>query len=88
MCISMHFMRTTIELTNEQRAELLRLAAKRRLKGFSTIIQEAVDDYLQRQGGKDKSIAIALALKGSLASKEADELEERVNLIRETWRCS
>jgi predicted transcriptional regulator len=84
----MKSMRTTIELNNEQRAELLRLAAKRRIKGFSVIIQEALDEYLLRQGGKEKSITVALALKGCLANKEAHEFEERVNLIRETWRCS
>ncbi|MGD0309382.1 MAG: ribbon-helix-helix protein, CopG family [Acidobacteriota bacterium] len=81
-------MRTTIELTDEQRAELLRLAAKRRLKGFSEIVQEALDEYLQRQGGRDEAIATALTLKGCLKRKEADEFEKRVKLLRETWRCS
>jgi predicted transcriptional regulator len=82
------FMRTTIELTDDQRAELVRLAAKRRLKGFSTIVQEAVDEYLHRQGGKEKAIANALQLKGCLDPAAADEMESRINLIREAWRCS
>ena len=82
------FMRTTIELTDEQRTELIRLAAERGQKGFSLIIQEAVDEYLRRQGGREQEIAVALALKGSLAGKEADEFLGRVNKIRENWRCS
>jgi predicted transcriptional regulator len=84
----MTFMRTTIELTDEQRAELVRLAAARRLKGFSSIIQEAVDEYLKRQGGRGREIATALTMKGSLAGKEADEFVERVNRMRDDWRCS
>ena len=88
MYINMHNMRTTIELTDDQRSELVRLAAKRRLKGFSMIVQEAIDDYLRRQGGRDQAIATALTLKGCLEGEAADELEDRINLIRETWRCS
>jgi len=84
----MSCMRTTIELTDDQRAELVRLAARRRLKGFSLIIQEAVDEYLRQQGGREKAIATALTLKGCLGIEEADELEERIRLIREQWRCS
>ena len=81
-------MRTTIELTDDQRAELVRLSAKRRLKGFSQIVQEAVDEYLLRQGGREQAIATALTLKGLLGKKEADELAERVRVVRELWRCS
>ena len=81
-------MRTTIELTDEQRAELLRLAANRHLKGFSSIVQEALDEYLRRQGGKEESIATALTLQGSLKGKAADEFEERIESLRELWRCS
>jgi metal-responsive CopG/Arc/MetJ family transcriptional regulator len=81
-------MRTTIELTDEQRAELLRLAAKRHMKGFSQIIQEAVDEYLQHQGGKAEAINAALSLEGCLDSKAADKFEERVRSLRELWRCS
>jgi predicted transcriptional regulator len=81
-------MRTTIELTDDQRAELMRLAAKRRLKGFSPIVQEALDEYLQRQGGREQAIARALTLQGCLGKKAADELEESVRQARELWRCS
>lgn len=81
-------MRTTIELTDEQRAELLRLAAKRRAKGFSRIVQEALDEYLRRQESKEQEISTALTLKGCLKGKAAAEFEERVKSLRESWRCS
>jgi hypothetical protein len=88
MCIRMLPMRTTIELTDEQRSELLRLAAKRHLKGFSQIVQEAVNEYLLHQGGKAEAIDAALSLEGCLDSKAADRFEERVLSLRESWRCS
>jgi Arc/MetJ family transcription regulator len=81
-------MRTTIELTDEHRAELLRLAAQRGVKGFSYIVQEALNEYLRRQGGREQAIATALTLKGCLTGKAADDFEERVESLREDWRCS
>jgi len=81
-------MRTTIDLTSEQRAELLRIAAKRSMKGFSSLVQEALDEYLRRQGGKEQAIKTALTLRGSLKGKSADEFETRVTSLRELWRCS
>jgi hypothetical protein len=41
-------MRTTIEITDHQRARLLDLAARRGAKGFSRFVQEALDDYLRK----------------------------------------
>jgi len=81
-------MRTTIDLTDEQRAELLRLAAKRGMKGFSLIIQDALEEYLKNQGAKEEAIATALTLKGCLKGKAADDFEWRVKSLRELWRCS
>jgi len=84
----MPIMRTTIELSDEQRAELLRLAASRGAKGFSRIVQEAVDEYLRREDGKAQAVRAAISLEGSLDSGAADKLEERVRSLRELWRCS
>jgi Arc/MetJ family transcription regulator len=81
-------MRTTIDLTDEQRAELLKMAANRGLKGFSSIVQEALDEYLMRQTNKKQAISTAISLQGCLKGKEADEFEKRTKSIRELWRCS
>ena len=79
-------MRTTIELTEDQRAELLRLAAQRGVKGFSQLVQEAVDSYLKSQASRAGLIEAAIALKGVLKDKAADEFEARTQAIREVWR--
>jgi hypothetical protein len=81
-------MRTTIELTDEQRAELLKIAANRGMKGFSFIVQEALDEYLKHQLRKKEAVATALSLQGCMQTKEADDFEKRTRSIRETWRCS
>ena len=79
-------MRTTIELNENQRAALLHLAAKRGLKGFSHIVQEALERYLEQQASRQNLIDAALELKGALSGEPADELTERVQDIRGHWR--
>jgi Arc/MetJ family transcription regulator len=79
-------MRTTIELDDHQRAELLRLAAQRHEKGFSTIVREALDFYLRHQRGTQDLVDRALQLEGSFSQDEADHLRETSRALRESWR--
>ena len=48
-------MRTTIELTDEQRARLLAVAARRGLRGYSLVVQEALAAYLKLPPSKPKA---------------------------------
>ena len=79
-------MRTTVELDNAQRAELLKLAAQRGEKGFSSVIREALDLYLRQHRAKREVVAQALELEGSFSDDEADALEASVLHLREKWR--
>ena len=79
-------MRTTIEISDEQRAKLVEMAARRGEKGFSRLVQEALDRYLADEGGRKARVEAALALGGSLSDKAADALEESVNEVRSAWR--
>ncbi len=79
-------MRTTVELTEEQRAELLKLAAQRGMKGFSSLVQEAIDSFLDQQASRASLIDAALAMKGSLENDSGDEFEARTKSIRKNWR--
>jgi Arc/MetJ family transcription regulator len=79
-------MRTTIEITDSQRAQLLKLAAERGEKGFSSLVQEALDRYLAEQGSRNDRVAAALKLEGALDLEAGDQLEASVRLIRSTWR--
>jgi predicted transcriptional regulator len=86
MYVTMEEMRTTIEMNPEHRARLLELAANRGEKGFSTVVAEALDLYLEAQRGRTNAIRSALALKGSMSAKEAAALLAETRRIRTDWR--
>ena len=78
-------MRTTVEITDEQRVALSALAARRGLRGFSALVREAIDHYLATEQGDD--LEDVLALRGLLDDDEADALERHVADLREAgWR--
>lgn len=79
-------MRTTVEITDVQRAELLKLAAQRGEKGFSSIIREALALYLRHHRARRAAVAAALAVEGSFGDDEADALEASVRTLRGSWR--
>ena len=79
-------MRTTIELTDRQRAKLLELAAERGEKGFSRLVQEAIDRYLEENVARRDRVQAALAVGGTFDEEAADALEDSVRRIRGTWR--
>ncbi len=79
-------MRTTIELKDEHRAALLALAARRKKKGFSALIGEAVDVYLKSVRDEEGKRRRALAAIGSFSAKEAEDLRKHVRELRKTWR--
>ncbi len=79
-------MRTTIEMKPEHRARLLELAARRGEKGFSSIIAEAIDAYLETAADGDRARKRALSLRGRFRPREAERLRSTVARIREFWR--
>ncbi len=79
-------MRTTIEIPDDLRAELLKLAARRGEKGFSRLVQEALIRYLDEVRRRERLAREAESAIGSLSDAEADALEESVRLLRESWR--
>jgi len=79
-------MRTTIEITDEQRSALLAIAAGRGLKGFSPVVQEALDSYLAARAKDSARIAAARASRGTLGDDEADELSRTCSQLRSQWR--
>jgi predicted CopG family antitoxin len=79
-------MRTTIELKDEHRAKLLELAARRGEKGFSDLLAEAIEIYLEALARDEENRKVALGLRGSLSEAEADELRQATRSLRESWR--
>jgi hypothetical protein len=79
-------MRTTLEITDEQRARLLEIAAARGEKGFSSVVREAIDRFLEANAHRAEQIEAALELAGSLGKRAAEELERDAEAARRHWR--
>jgi len=79
--------RTTIEISNELRAKLLALAARKGLRGYSEIVREAVEEYIARQDKKQEALEKVLKLKGSLTSEEADAAEKTIREFWDRWKA-
>jgi len=79
-------MRTTIEITEAQRAELLKIAGARGEKGFSSVVRDALDLYLKAYASRKDAVRAALGVRGAFTDSEADLFEAEVAAIRRTWR--
>lgn len=79
-------MRTTIEITEAQRAELLKLGAARGDKGFSAVVRDALDLYLKQHRARAAAVRVALALKGTLDDDDADAMLGEARSLRGRWR--
>ena len=80
------FVRTTIEIDDAHRAELLKLAAQRGEKGFSSLVREALDLYMRQHRARRDAVAKALGVKGAFSSGEAGALEASIRQLRGKWR--
>jgi hypothetical protein len=79
-------MRTTVEIADEHRARLVELAARRKEKGFSRIVSEAIEQYLEALDRTEAVRRKALKLRGSLSPGQAERLETEATRIRSSWR--
>jgi metal-responsive CopG/Arc/MetJ family transcriptional regulator len=82
----MDAVRATVEIDDEQRAKLLALAARRGEKGFSKLVREALELYLDEIEARERRVKEALGAIGSLDDEDADEIRESVRQLREHWR--
>jgi len=80
--------RTTIEISNEMRAKLLALAARRKLRGYSGIVNEALSLYLEQEMQKEGDLLDILDLAGSLNDAEAEEAAQNIKEFRKRWDSS
>lgn len=79
-------MRTTVEMKPEHRAALLSLAAKRGEKGFSGVLEQAIDAFLAGESEREARKQKLLALDGVLSNEEADDLRRITRTSRESRR--
>jgi hypothetical protein len=70
----------------EHRSALLALAARRGEKGFSSVLAEAIEEYLDQERTRVQRRKEVLSLEGSLSVQEAKYLRETTISLRENWR--
>lgn len=79
-------MRTTVEITEDQHRALNAVAQRRGLRGFSQLVQEALEAYLHDLDSDETDLL--LGLEGSLDDREEQELRARIEEARAVWRAS
>ena len=78
-------MRTTIEISDKNRSILLSLAAQRGLRGYSRVIEEALEYYIEHRLKTAEERADILKMKGSWKSGETKRVKAKLNELRENW---
>lgn len=81
-------MRTTVELRDDLRAALLAMAARRGEKGYSRVLEEAVEVGIRaiEAAEDDERLRRGLAALGSITGEEGEEMARRVRWARDHWR--
>jgi len=79
-------MRTTIEVSDRHRMILLSLSAERGLRGYSSIIQEALDYYIEHQIRSADAKGDILKMKGSWETEETKNIKSKLTELRENWK--
>ena len=81
-------MRTTVELSNDHRSSLHSLAARRGLRGYSKLIQEAVDLYIREMTAKEGNTGHLLRMRGTWNKEEARKFQNKLRRVRRNWKLS
>ena len=79
-------MRTTVEITDEQHRALSAIAQRRGVRGFSALVQEALDSYLANLTTDE--VDLLLGLEGVLTDSDAQQVRSRIDDVKTTWRAS
>lgn len=77
-------MRTTIELSDRTYTRLRAAAAERGMRGFSSIVEEALERLFETPGGGDLLNALADA-EGAWSQRDVEEWERAREEAWSTW---
>jgi predicted transcriptional regulator len=85
-------MRTTIDIDDDKLLQLRQLAATRGEKGYSRLVDEALEAFLKRQRIEERQARLQrqsdaiLAAAGTISEETADQMMESVRESRRNWR--
>ena len=78
-------MRTTVEISDKHRSILLSLSAQKGLRGYSRIIEDAIDYYIEHRLKAVEKKRDILKMKGAWKGQEPREIRSRLAELRENW---
>lgn len=78
-------MRTTIELKEEHRALLHAIAARRGWRGYSKVVEEAIEFYLQHHAEAEEARRALLGRKGAWSAEEAERVRAAIRELHKRW---
>jgi metal-responsive CopG/Arc/MetJ family transcriptional regulator len=67
---------------------LVALAAQRGMRGYSEIVREALDQYIEIQARQASMKEEVLAMKGTWETEETEQTKSRLLELRERWKIS
>jgi metal-responsive CopG/Arc/MetJ family transcriptional regulator len=79
-------MRTTIELSDDLISALRAISVKKGYRGYSKVIEEALNFYLKENEKKRKGREKVLRMKGSWSLREAKETKKKLEELRKNWK--
>jgi hypothetical protein len=78
-------MRTTIELREDHRVLLHAIAAERGWRGFSRVVEEAIDLYLDQHAAAGAARRALQGRKGAWSEEESKRMREALHELRARW---
>jgi predicted transcriptional regulator len=81
-------MRTTVELSDPIYRRLRAWAAERGVRGFSSIVEEALRDYLERDADTTPADDAFAAARGAWSAADARRFESELRDAWSTWPSS
>jgi len=78
-------MRTTIELKEDHRALLHAIAARRGWRGYSRVVEEAIEFYLEHHAAAEEARRALLSRRGAWTAEEAERTRAAIAELRERW---
>jgi hypothetical protein len=79
-------MKVTIELSDDQRKVLRPFVVERGLRGYSKVVQEAIDFYVKARVERRGQVKQLLRMKGTWSRGEARQFRKRLEETKRNWK--
>ena len=77
--------RTTIDMKDEHRAILHAISARRGWRGFSRVVEEAIEFYIRQHDASEEARQVLLERRGSWSREEAGKVRDAIAEARQRW---